>query len=237
MSGIRVVMCCPTRDRPHDAWLNALERSVPILSEAGFDHQACFEIANPYISGARAGMVRRAMLKGAEIVVFLDDDVSWQPEDLVRLVQARGDVVAGTYRFKVPGDEAYMGEHAVGPDGRPIVRDDGAILMSFIPAGFLKVTRSALDRFMEAYPELVIDKDNDGFRSPDLFNHGAHKGVWYGEDYAFSRRWREAGGEIWLLPDLQLDHNGKETTWKGNYNEYLLRLPGGSKSANPSPPV
>lgn len=227
----RVAFCYPTRDRPTDAFLSALEASVPLLDAAGYEHSAVAQVANPYISGARATMLRKAMLWGADVVVFLDDDVSWSPGDLVTLLKTPGNVVAGTYRFKVPGDEAYMGEHAVAYDGRPIVRDDGAILMNFIPAGFLKVTKKALERFMDAYPELVIDKDSNGFRSPDLFNHGAHEGVWYGEDYAFSRRWRALGGEIWLLPKLQLDHHGKDGVWKGNFHEYLLRLPGGSKAA------
>ena len=31
---------------------------------------------------------------------------------------------------------------------------------------------------------------------------GAHNGAWWGEDYAFCRRWREKGGQIWCLPDL-----------------------------------
>ena len=233
--GERVVIACPTRDRPSDAFLKALEASVPLLDAAGYKHFAVNQIANPYISGARATMLRRAMLAKADIVVFLDDDVSWEPPDLLTLLQTPGDVVAGTYRFKLD-EEAYMGEHMVGDDGRPVVREDGAVLMRCIPAGFLKVTKAALERFMDAFPDLVIDKDNDGFRSPDLFNHGAHKGVWYGEDYAFSRRWREIGGEIWLVPTLKLNHNAKDRVYEGNFHEWLLKLPGGSASMNPVMP-
>lgn len=233
----RVVFCCPTRDRPSDAYLSALEASVPLLDAAGYVHAAVNEVGCPYISGARATMLRKAMLWGADMVVFIDDDVSWEPQDLVTLLETPGEVVAGTYRFKVPGDESYMGEVLSGEDGRPVVRFDGAVLAEAIPAGFLKVTRRALESFMAAYPELVIDKDNNGFRSPDLFNHGAHKGVWWGEDYAFSRRWREMGGDIWIVPSLKLTHHGKDRSYPGDFHEYLLRRPGGSASAHPIPPI
>lgn len=233
---LKVAFTSPTRDRPTDAYLKALEASVPLLDAEGFEHAAVNEVGCPYISGARATMIRKAMLWGADVIVFIDDDVSWAPEDLVMLLKAEGDVVAGTYRFKVPGAEAYMGECETDSEGHPIVREDGAVRMTFIPAGFLKVTRKALDRFMEAFPELVIDADNKGFKSPDLFNHGAYRGVWHGEDYMFSRRWREIGGEIWLLPKLRLDHNGRgadaDKVWKGCYHDYLRRLPGGDLATN-----
>lgn len=231
----RVAICCPTRDRPTEAFLDALEGSVPHLDAAGFKHATVFEVGCPYVSGARATMLRKAMIWGADVFVFIDDDVSWEPSDLVTLLQAPGDVVAGTYRYKLD-EESYMGTVLGGPNDRPIVRDDGALLALNIPAGFLKVTRRAVDRFMEAFPELVIDKDHDGLRSPDLFNHGAFAGIWWGEDYAFSRRWREIGGEIWILPTLSIDHNSKDKVYQGNFHSWLLKQPHGSSSANPVSP-
>jgi hypothetical protein len=58
----------------------------------------------------------------------------------------------------------------------------------------------------------------------DLFNHGAHEGVWWGEDYAFSRRWREMGGEIWVVPDLDITHHSRDAAFPGNYHKFLLSL-------------
>lgn len=173
-------------------------------------------------------MLRKALDAKADVIVFLDYDLSWNENDLLRLIETPGDVVAGTYRFK-QDDEKYMGELFSNEHGRPIVRSDGCVKAQWIPAGFLKVTAGAIHRFMEAYPELMY-----GTRySPhiDLFNHGAHEGIWWGEDYAFSRRWNDCGGDIWLIPDLQLDHHAKDGDgWKaypGNIHEWLLRQPGG----------
>src|ERR1051325_3979882 len=59
----------------------------------------------------------------------------------------------------------------------------------------------------------------------DLFNHGAHEGVWWGEDYAFCRNWCDAGGEIRLVPDLDITHHDGERAYPGNFHQFLLRQP------------
>lgn len=221
----KVVFCTPTITRPYDAYLAAMEASVPILDAAGIDHQISFEVGSPYISAARATLLRRAMDAKADVVVFIDHDMAWAPGDLLKLIQTPGDVVSGLYRFKKP-DEEYMGALNCLPDGKPVVRDDGALSATRIPAGFLKVTKEAVDRFMTAYPALCYGPRYN--LSVDLFNHGAHEGVWWGEDYAFARNWRDCGGEIWVVPDLQLDHHGSDAVFPGNYHQFLLRQPGGS---------
>lgn len=220
----RVVFCCPTIVRPYPAFLDALEASVPHLDAAGYDHQTVFEVGSAYISHARSKMLRKALDAKADIIVFLDHDLSWRPEDLVRLIQTEGDVIAGTYRFKEE-PESYMGTLKSDPDGRPITRADGCVLADWVPAGFLKITAQAVDRFMRAFPELVYGPRFNP--SIDLFNHGAHNGLWWGEDYAFSRRWQEAGGRVWIVPDLDLTHHTATDAFPGNYHQFLRRQPGG----------
>ena len=171
-------------------------------------------------------MLRQALDAGADIVVFIDHDLSWEPEDMLKLVKTEGDVVAGVYRFKKDEVE-YMGSLITDDKGYPISRDDGALLAHSIPAGFLKITESCVNRIIEAYPELCYGKKHSP--SVDLFNHGAHQGVWWGEDYAFARRWRDCGGKVWIVPDVSLTHHTKEQAYPGNFHEFLLTQPGGSK--------
>jgi hypothetical protein len=162
----------------------------------------------------------------ADVIVFIDHDLSWRPNDLLKLVETEGDVVAGTYRFKREPEE-YMGRILTNSEGRPIQRSDGCISAFAVPAGFLKITTKGLNTFIEHYPELCYGERH----SPhvDLFNHGAHKHMWYGEDYAFCRNWIDTKNPIWLVPDLTLTHHG-DKEYRGNYHEYLLGCPGGSNS-------
>ncbi len=229
----KVALCIPTVIRPYQQCIDSLDASIKAIKEAGWTLLAVSEIGNPYISGARSAMLRRALDAQADVIVFIDHDLSFPPDALLRLIETDGDVVAGIYRFKREPIE-YMG--ALFPDvhGRPQVRDDGCVKAHSIPAGFMKITKQGVNRFMHCYPELCY---GDRFAaSVDLFNHGAHEWTWYGEDYAFSRRWRERCGDIWVIPDLDLTHHSKETAYPGNYHQFLLRQDGGSESDNPVEP-
>lgn len=222
----KVIFCVPTIKKPYQVCLDSLKASIPLIIEAGWDEGMVSEVGNPYISAARSYMLRKALDAKADVIVFIDHDLSWKPEDLLKLIETEGDVIAGLYRFK-EDEEHYMGVLDDGPEGRPRVRKDGCIKATRVPAGFLKITNGAVNKFMTAYPDLCYGPKYN--LSVDLFNHGAHKGAWWGEDYAFSRNWVDCGNEIWVVPDLDLNHHSPEKEYTGNYHEFLLRQPGGSK--------
>lgn len=219
----KIVIATPSLAGPTEPYTRALAGSAPLLENAHFIQ----EVGNPYISAARATMLRKAMDGQADVVVFIDYDLSWKPEDLLTLINTPGEVVAGTYRFK-KDEEEYMGGWHTDATGRPVLRDDGCIKAHRIPAGFMKITKEAVDKFMRAYPELIYGSRYAA--AVDLFNHGAIDGVWYGEDYAFSKRWTEKCGDIWMIPDLDISHHSADREFPGNLHEYLMRQPGGSKA-------
>jgi hypothetical protein len=231
----KVVFCTPSLSGPTKPYIAALEASLPVIEAAGWEHGYVEQIGFPYISAARANLLRAALDAKADVVVFIDYDMSWRPGDLLKLIETEGDVVAGTYRAKV--DEVhYMGTIEHDEKFRPVVREsDGAISAKLVPAGFLKITPNAVDAFMSAYPKLVYGPHYNA--SVDLFNHGVHERVWWGEDYSFARRWKKKCGPIWIVPDLDLDHNGASLDrdgkvigtkpFKGNFHRFLMQQPGG----------
>jgi hypothetical protein len=221
---MKVVVATPSLGDLTEPYLRSLAASAPVLEAAGIQTSFIREIGNPYISAARATMLRKALDGQADAVVFIDYDLSWDADNLLTLIETPGDVVAGTYRFK-KDDEEYMGAWETLPDLRPALRDDGCFKATRVPAGFLKVTKEAVDRFMGAYPELIYGPRYAA--SVDLFNHGAIDGTWYGEDYAFSKRWRDCGGEIALIPDLNIAHHSPDKAYPGNLHEFMMRQPGG----------
>lgn len=216
---MKVIFCTPSLAGPTAPYIKALENSIPLIVGAGWEEGYSQEVGNPYISAARANMTRKALDAKADVIVYLDYDLSWKPEDLLTLITTPGDVVAGTYRFK-KDEEEYMGNPE--PLGDAVAgRADGCLSMLSIPAGFLKLTKQAIHKFMGAYPELMY---GERFAPHvDLFNHGAHKGVWYGEDYAFSRNWRDMGEDIWVVPNLDITHHSKDAAYPGNYFKFLSR--------------
>lgn len=225
----KVVFCIPTISKPYQVTLDSIAASIPLITAAGWEDGMVHQIGCPYISAARAMMLRKALNAEATVVVFIDHDLSWQPQDLLTLIETEGDVVAGTYRFKGHPEE-YMGAIFPNVDGTPIVRADGCIKAHSVPAGFLKITRQGVNRFMMEYPELTYGEKCQPMI--DLFNHGVIEHTWYGEDYAFSKRWREKCGDIWLIPNLSISHHLPNEEFKGNFHQYLLHQPGGSECQN-----
>lgn len=222
---MKVVFATPSISGPTAPYIAALKASIPLIKAAGWEEGYAQEIGNPYISMSRSLMTRRALDAKADIMVYIDYDLSWEPEDLLTLLETEGDVVAGDYRFK-KDEEEYMAVLLTDKDGNPKVKEHGFIYADRVPAGFLKVSKEAINKFMTAYPELCYGEKYN--LSVDLFNHGAHKGVWYGEDYAFSRNWRDCGGQILVVADLNISHHSKDTEYKGNLHEFLMKQPGGS---------
>jgi hypothetical protein len=222
---VKVCFATPSLAGPHPAYLQAMKDTIPAIKAAGWDECYVQEIGCPYISHARATMTRKALDTDADVIVYLDSDMSWTPAAMLNFLSVDEPVVSGLYRFKKP-EEVYMGVLKTKGDDTPVVRNH-LILAEWVPGGFLKVTREAISRIGRAHPELLY---GDPMRPHiDLFNHGAHNGVWYGEDYAFSRRWN-AIGQIWIAPDLDIDHHGSDgTVYKGNFHQFMLRQPGGSE--------
>lgn len=218
---MKVIFCTPSLSGPTAPYISALEQSIPLIVGAGWEEGYTQEVGNPYISAARAHMTRKALDAKADVIVYLDYDLSWRPSDLLKLIETPGDVVAGTYRYKKP-EEEYMGTVVTDDNHIPQGRaSDGCLSALRVPAGFLKITKEAIHKFMGAYPELVYGERYNP--SVDLFNHGAHEGVWYGEDYAFCRNWLATGERIWLIPDLDLDHHSKDEVFKGNFHRFMSK--------------
>jgi hypothetical protein len=232
---MKVVFCTPTRAKPHDAYLKAMEDSIPVLDAAGIKHSIAFEVGCPYISSAMATLVRKAMDAMPDAIVMLDDDLSWRPHDLLALIESKADVIGGTYRFKKPEIE-YMGGLHTTPDGLPIGEYGKQLKADKLPSGFLKISAHAIDLFMQKFPELHCGPAYHP--TIDLFNHGAHNRLWYGQDYAFCRNYQERCGEVFLMPDLNINHHSwiDDSVYEGNFHQFLRHEPGGDLSASPKPP-
>lgn len=220
----KVAFCTPYLTKPKKQYIEAMEKSIPLITSSGYEEIFIPEVGCPYISNARATMLRKALDEKADIIVFIDYDLSWDEKDLLNLVKKEGEVVAGLYRYK-KDDEEYMGNIETDSNGYPIINEDGTLKGYRIPAGFMKITKEGVDRFMRAYPELIYGTRYNP--SIDLFNHGVIDGVWYGEDMAFSKRWIEKCGELKIIPDMNLNHHSDEKSYNGNFHQYLMKQPGG----------
>ena len=83
--------------------------------------------------------------------------------------------------------------------------------MEYIPAGFMLIKRHVIERMIAHFSHLYFEPKNEKLKHENgycLFDTEIKDGEFWGEDYVFSRRVREAGFEIWIDPFVEFDHAG-----------------------------
>lgn len=209
----------------------SLKAGVALLKEKGYVVYAHTVMGDPYIAKARNTLANKFLTSNCDKFIFLADDLQYAPEDLLRLVETRGDVVAGAYRVKT--DKArYPVTFNPNSNGCPIVRDDGCISAKWVQTGFLRINRNVFDLIMLHYPERAFYGTKNGVKTKvyhDFFPQGIGilRHAWIGEDYGFCELWRGIDGQIWIVPDMDLTHYDGKIGYPGNYHTHLMCLPGG----------
>lgn len=215
------------------AFWSSFRAAATLLKQHGYIPYFGVAWQDPYIQKARNDLASQFLKSKCDTLVFVADDIEYKAEDLLKLIETPGDVVAGAYRLKSDEEEYPVRIH-VGPHRVALTREDGCILASRVQTGFLRINRVVFERLIEGYPELGYWGLKNGEKTNiahDFFPQGVRNHRWIGEDYAFCDLWTGLGEKIWLIPDIDLTHYEGEIGYPGNFHEYLKKRPGGINEA------
>jgi hypothetical protein len=174
-------------------------------------------------------------------LMFIDADIEFPPDAIMRMLAMNKDVVCGAYPKKTVswpsvGKAAseghtdldnYQAEYAINlkfidPEKRQVNADNGSIEVLDASTGFMLIKRQVILDMIEHYPELKYN--NDASIDPKYNPHcyalfdcmiDPVDRRYLSEDYTFCRRWQQMGGRIWIDPSTNLNHIGSYT-FKGN---------------------
>jgi hypothetical protein len=197
-----------------DVWLdyhNSYIHSIVLAAQKGWTVQTNGMSGNSLIPYARAIIGQDFMDSDCDVLFFIDADLSWDPEGFVRILEAPLEIMGGAYPIKKDGDPEFH----IKLNG-PAPKSDKPILVetSAVGGGFIKITRRAMEKLQEAYPELKAN-----YRGRDihmLWDTMIVDGVPIGEDFSFCKRWKQIGGMIYVDPDIDFGHYGRKS-WHGNF--------------------
>jgi len=157
-------------------------------------------------------LTARFLDSAATHMLCVDSDIGWTPADAQKLLDAGKDFVSGCYCRKQTSRDI--------PAELTGNREGDLLEASTVPAGFLLLSRAAVERMVGAYRHLQY-KNAWGqawaLWSP-MFEHGAQ----FGEDTSFCLRWRGLGQKIWMHSGVILQHIGECS--------YVPDAPGGAKA-------
>lgn len=212
-------------------FLTSLEKTVKLFKFKGYKTFTGVVGGDSFVQRARNKLVKQFMETECSRILFLDDDMSWNPEDALNLFETKGDIVATMYRLKIkPETVVYPDGINRDSKGYPLLRHDGCISAWGVQLGLAKIERNVFEQLIDAYPGQEYHGKQNGKivdKHYDLFPQGVYNKQWLGEDYAFCRLWTQIGGQIWIKPDIDIVHYSKTEAYHGNYHEYLMSLPGG----------
>jgi hypothetical protein len=205
-----------------------------IRSYGGLALKVLFKDGDALITRARASLLSQFLDDPlATHLLFLDADIGFEPEQVLRLIQCGADMCAAVYPVKrLDWDKVRQTIETARPDPATAalsyvfeVDDPSAVIerASFVKVryagtGFLMVRRQAAEKMCARYPDLQYKRDHsiDGATVSDnrfaLFECMiADDGTYLSEDFAFCKRWTDMGGEIWADLKSTLCHVGPMT--------------------------
>lgn len=217
----RVIVSIPCYDgSPSHITQSSFLRSRDLANSLGIAIDINMRVSDSSITRARDIMFSEFLDRWPEAtdLMFIDADIGWEAEGLIRLLSHQVDFVGGAYRSR--GDpEVYVLRSL----DNELQRDHESGLMEVegVPTGFLRITRRAAIKLAEAHKDAwYTDPTAPGLTIRHLFNFEVRDHRLYSEDYNFCRLWRALGEKCWLDPDQNLHHVGTKV-FSGNLMRWL----------------
>ena len=194
-------------------YISSLAKSIRILEGSGIQWDYWNLSGDSYIDRARNKIANDFMTSDFTHLLFIDSDMAWDEVGFARLITADEDIVATGYPCKNNWDFYGCLLNTTGSEGRPIVNSKGLLSASSAPTGLMIIKKFVFTRLAG---HVSSYRENGNRRVYDFFGRIPPMG----EDTSFCKRWRDAGGEIWVEPRIKMTHCGfKEYT--GCYDEFL----------------
>ena len=205
-----------------------------IRSYGGLTLKVLFKDGDALITRARASLLSQFLDDPlATHLLFLDADIGFEPEQVLRLIQCGADMCAAVYPVKrLDWDKVRQTIETARPDPATaalsyvfevedpsaVIERAGFVKVRYAGTGFLMVRRQAAEKMCVRYPHLQYKRDHsiDAATVSDnrfaLFECMiADDGTYLSEDFAFCKRWTDMGGEIWADLKSTLCHVGPMT--------------------------
>jgi hypothetical protein len=179
------------------------------------------ESGNAMIAHARDLTLAQFMASDATHYLSIDNDVVFPPEAVLRLIDAPVEFSAVVYRQrKDPANYCVQWDTS-----KPELWADpetGLLEVLAVPAGFMCLTRSCIERMNAAYEGKTFkDKSAPNGKAVALFDNIHEGSMYWGEDFSFCKRWRDIGGQIWIDPTINMGHIGNKM-FTGSLGDWLL---------------
>lgn len=198
----KVMLATTSYDNPDASYTFSIARSREALHEAGILTAYLLLQGNCHVDDSRNTVVDEFLRSDCDELIFLDADVSWEPEHLVRLCSHDCDLVGGVYPYRREGEGESMPVRNISGVFDP--DENGLLEVEGLPTGFMRIRRRVFDS-MDVPTFKKEGRDIGVYFERDIWNGGRRGG-----DIRFCMNWRDCGGKLYADTTLYLGHAGKQ---------------------------
>jgi hypothetical protein len=142
-------------------------------------------------------------------LMFVDADIGFEPEEIIKLLLADKDVAGGLYPKKALPIQYVVNRI---PNSQ---KEGNLVEVANLGTGFMCIKREVIEKIISIRPELHyadaigLDPKFDPYKYA-LFDTSIDENTreYLSEDYHFCKLWRSVGGKIWADLSIKLDHTG-----------------------------
>lgn len=196
-TNIKIAICIPARDQMHTATAFYLYKLGHILTKLKIENTLLIS-PGTLIANQRHELVRSAIDWGATHVMFIDSDIEFDADHVLKLLEFDEDIVGAAYSKRVAPFITTAWTEIDNWDSwvDPLKQTDSHIKIAAMGLGFCLIKISVFDKI-------------------DLpwFQLGFTNGQYTGEDIEFFRKCNDAGIDIWLdvQTTCELGHLGTKS--------------------------
>ncbi len=212
---VKLLILTPIQNHTVDAvYLHSFVHTTMLLNNKRISFHVQQQTGSSHIGKAREHLLWAGLKAKPETthILFIDDDMGWDPNLIVRLLAADHEFAAISGVKKV--DQLSLCYNAF-PDPQAVHPRTKFMKVRHIGFAFVMLKRAVIDKLTEAYPGLEYDTAGHG-REWALFGDlmwrrpGQVLPERMSEDFSFCQRWNAIGGEIWMDPFQALVHAGRK---------------------------
>jgi hypothetical protein len=162
------------------------------------------------IPRARNNLVAKFLnVPEATHLMFIDVDLGFEAESILKLLCNNQDVIGGLYPKK-----SLPVSYVVNTSNNPKIAADDIVEVDTLGTGFMMVKRHVIEKMISIHPELKYIDDIGYSKECEkymyaLFDTAIDPNQHYlSEDWTFCYRWKQMGGSIFANTSIKLDHTG-----------------------------
>lgn len=171
-----------------------------------------------YIDRSRNFCVKLFLESDCTDMLFIDADLEFETGAIDKIMKHDKELVAGSYRYKKQHHD-YPVVIDWSNNNNCKEEETGLVHVLSAPTGFMRINRSVFEKMIKHYD--VQKDENNVYQFFETGTRVFNDGLWWGEDTAFCKKWREMGGKVFVEPNIDFTHIGSEE-YKGNYHKWLL---------------